>query len=252
MMHVSPDAAGRRASTPRWMAHVSPGSFRATGRFRLSKFTRLIQRRSQRGIPGAFVGEESAGRRQKNLVHVEVGNAAGLKTAKAVVLDVYYSIQRPVVVASRGAAAQRVARAGEHFVAAELNRRGAYAVTFAGNMPNIDILASDADQNRTVMIQVKTRRKGTWHSSSTRGIPRTKKDADNKFWVFVDLPDAPGQPSYFIAPEWWVLNDIYVHHGAYLAKHGGKRAVNPDSTHHAIKHARIEEWRNRWDILGLF
>lgn len=38
---------------------------------------------------------------------------------------------------------QQVARAGEHFVAAELHRRGAYAVTFAGNMPDIDILASD-------------------------------------------------------------------------------------------------------------
>jgi hypothetical protein len=38
---------------------------------------------------------------------------------------------------------QQVARAGEHFVAAELHGRGAYAVTFAGNMPEIDILASD-------------------------------------------------------------------------------------------------------------
>jgi hypothetical protein len=38
---------------------------------------------------------------------------------------------------SRGASNQQVARAGEHFVAAELNKRGAYAVTFAGNMPKI-------------------------------------------------------------------------------------------------------------------
>lgn len=83
---------------------------------------------------------------------------------------------------SRGASAQRVARTGEHFVAAELNRRGAYAVTFAGNMPNIDILASDEAQTRTVMLQVKTRRRGTWHSSTTRGEPRTEDDADGKFW----------------------------------------------------------------------
>ena len=38
---------------------------------------------------------------------------------------------------------QQVARAGEMFVAAEIHRRGGYAVTFAGNMPGIDILASD-------------------------------------------------------------------------------------------------------------
>ena len=35
----------------------------------------------------------------------------------------------------------QVGQAGEHFVAAELHRRGAYAVTFSGNMPNIDILS---------------------------------------------------------------------------------------------------------------
>ena len=52
---------------------------------------------------------------------------------------------------------QQVARAGEHFVAADLNRRGVYTVTFAGNMPKIDVLASDKEQTRTVSIQVKTR-----------------------------------------------------------------------------------------------
>lgn len=47
---------------------------------------------------------------------------------------------------------QQVARAGEQLVAAELHRRGAYAVTFAGNMPRIDILASNTAQTVTVMI----------------------------------------------------------------------------------------------------
>jgi hypothetical protein len=41
---------------------------------------------------------------------------------------------------------QQVGQSGEHFVAAELHRRGAYAVTFSDNMPNIDILTSDVDQ----------------------------------------------------------------------------------------------------------
>ena len=74
-------------------------------------------------------------------------------------------------------------------------------MTFAGNMRNIDILASDSAQQRTVMIQVKTRRKGTWHSSTTRGMPLTEKDADGKFWVFVDLPDAPAHPSFQWCPS---------------------------------------------------
>ena len=52
----------------------------------------------------------------------------------------------------RGASNQQVACTGEHFVAAELNKRGAYAVTFAGNMPKIDLLACNSDQSRTVQI----------------------------------------------------------------------------------------------------
>jgi hypothetical protein len=31
-----------------------------------------------------------------------------------------------------------------------------------------------------------------------------------------------------------------------------KRARSPGSTHHAIDRRRIEEWRDRWDILGIF
>jgi len=41
---------------------------------------------------------------------------------------------------SRGAGNQQVGRAGEYFVVAELNKRGAFAVPFAGNMPKIDFV----------------------------------------------------------------------------------------------------------------
>ena len=48
------------------------------------------------------------------------------------------------------------------FVAAEIHRRGGYAVTFAGDMPGIDILATDASNTRRVSIQVKTKTSGTF------------------------------------------------------------------------------------------
>jgi hypothetical protein len=35
-------------------------------------------------------------------------------------------------------------------------------------------------------------------------------------------------------------------------KHGGQRASNPNSTHHAIDEKRLDEWLGRWDILGIF
>jgi hypothetical protein len=126
-------------------------------------------------------------------------------------------------------------------------------VTFAGNMPRIDILAANTGQTRTAAIQVKTMTARTWQTSITRGREReepTQEDAH--FWIFVELKNPPAQPDFYVVPEWWIENDIYRAHGEYLAKHGGQRARTRKSTHHAIKRSRIEQWRGRWDLLGLF
>jgi hypothetical protein len=48
---------------------------------------------------------------------------------------------------------QQVGSAGEHFVAAEIHRRGGYAVTFSGNMHDIDLLAGDANHDRVISIR---------------------------------------------------------------------------------------------------
>ena len=72
-----------------------------------------------------------------------------------------------------------IGRAGEHYVAAELNRRGAYASPFSGNVPGIDIVATDSEQKRMVYIQVKTKRfaKHRWRASLGHGwkIPQAAK-----------------------------------------------------------------------------
>ena len=154
---------------------------------------------------------------------------------------------------SRGARNQQVARAGEHFVAAELNKRGAFAVTFAGNMPKIDLIACNQDQSRTVHIQVKSKRGGrTWHSSTVGSKPMKPPADETNFWVFVDLGDLDASPRYWVVPDWWIRDNIYRTHQTYLDSHGGKRARNPDSTHHAINESRLEEWQGRWDIFGIF
>ena len=148
---------------------------------------------------------------------------------------------------------QQVGQAGEHFVAAELHRRGAYAVTFSGNMPNIDILASDVDQFRTVAIQVKTKTAGTWHTSILRGEVREEKADEDRFWILVDIgrdPEVP--PAYWVVPEWWMLNHIHVRFRERIAVHGGARLRNPDSKHFAIVPKNVAEWRGRWDLLGIF
>ena len=54
-------------------------------------------------------------------------------------------------------------------------------------------------------------------------------------------------------PERWIENDIVTAHAAYLDKHGGVRpGKNPDSTHHGIPTARVDQWLERWDLLGIF
>lgn len=152
-------------------------------------------------------------------------------------------------------ASDQIGRAGELFVAAEIHRRGGYAVTFSGNMQGIDIFASDAEHQRRITIQVKTKRPGSrdWQTTIARG--RAKEDvpdpeADGRYWVLVDLRAA--YPEFYVMPEWWIRDDIYVSHRDYLAKHGGVRpGKNPDSTHHAIAPARVEQWKGSWATLSI-
>jgi len=95
---------------------------------------------------------------------------------------------------------QQVARAGEMFVAAEIHRRGGYAVTFAGNMPGIDILASDLEDTRRISIQIKTKRSGSWHARFPKDAAECNEDpGETSYWVFVDLGGE--HPVYFIAPD---------------------------------------------------
>jgi hypothetical protein len=157
---------------------------------------------------------------------------------------------------SRGARNQQVGRAGEYFVVAELNKRGAFAVTFAGNMPKIDLMACNQNQSRTVHIQVKTKRGGrSWHSSIIGSRPMRRPTTalnETDFWVFVDLGGLDASPRYWVVPDWWIRNDIYRTHKAYLDSHGGRRARSPNSTHHAIDERRLKDWQERWDVLGIF
>jgi hypothetical protein len=53
-------------------------------------------------------------------------------------------------------------------------------------------------------------------------------------------------------PGMWIRNDIYKRHQDYLAVYGGHRPNNPASEHHLITIARVAEWQDTWDVLGIF
>ena len=71
-----------------------------------------------------------------------------------------------------------IGRAGEHYVAAKLNSLGVYASPFSGNVPGIDIVATDSEQNHIAHIQVKSSSKRTWFGSLRHGwdIPKEAKE----------------------------------------------------------------------------
>ena len=47
-------------------------------------------------------------------------------------------------------------------------------------------------------------------------------------------------------------NNIWEVHTAYLARWEQKHGRQRESQHHGILVNRIEHWRGRWDILGIF
>lgn len=146
---------------------------------------------------------------------------------------------------------QQVGRAGELFVAAELNRRGAIATLFLTNTPRVDVVASDGHQQRTVYIQVKTKgphsKVWQWNYEMAKNEAKHAKESD--FIVLVDLAEPTGIPSYYVAPLRELAATVAQAHEAWLNSHGGQRPRTPMSTHTSITIAQVAQWYRRWDIL---
>jgi hypothetical protein len=113
------------------------------------------------------------------------------------------------------------------------------------------ISAKNSNQTRKFRILVKTRRSGSWQASTDDAKVADEKKDENHFWVFVDIEGSKKDADFYIVPEWWIQNNIHQVHHAYLSRHGGTRKKNPNSKHHSIKWDRLEEWRNRWDLLKI-
>ena len=153
----------------------------------------------------------------------------------------------------------RVGIAGEYFVAAELNRRGATAVTLTTNMPEVDVVATDPSRSRTIYIQVKTKMTGrtkrtgkptgNWHSRTWEG---NKSPKPEHFWAFVSIPQSRQEPpSYWIVSDDWMREDIKNNHAAWLLHTGGRRPRGSNSDHHGISEGRLKGWEDSWDILDI-
>ena len=141
-----------------------------------------------------------------------------------------------------------VARRGIELVRSEIEHRGG-TPTPAGDTRDRNRLNVRRKDGTQFSAYVKTRTSGDWQTDQRRGHVREVEPEESSFWILVDVSAVPAD--FYVVPESWMENDIYEAHQKYLAKHGGRRAINPAATHHAIRTPRVVEWRNRWDLLGL-
>lgn len=148
---------------------------------------------------------------------------------------------------------------GEHIVVAELGRREIIATPFAGNVPDIDILAYHG--GRSIPIQVKALAKGAWSFQMQSfceismdgdrqiiGNPIERADSETVF-VFVHIGDRLGADVFYIL-TWQQLRDLAISlHGQFLARNNGQRPRNPTSMHVGILPSHLEKFRGNWEII---
>ena len=144
--------------------------------------------------------------------------------------------------------------AGEHFVAAELARRGFLVTLTRGNAPGVDILAYWPPTQRTVACQVKA---SDGRRKKTGGWILTPKDEDAKlirsnFFVFVHMPGDLGAPQYSVVPSATVAAIIRADFEAWVSspgKNGRKRSPKNGIRHFADKEGK---WAGCWNLIEEF
>ena len=150
---------------------------------------------------------------------------------------------------------------GEYLACAELCRRGLLATTFTGNVPELDILATDKDL-QTVPIQVKGNAKGNWQlnvrkflkidydeETEIQTIIRKWDFRDSKLvYIFVKVV-GQGKDEFYILRLQDLQEIVFEDYTQYLKKHGGRRPKNPKTMHFAASIKHLAGYRDNWKLL---
>ena len=154
---------------------------------------------------------------------------------------------------------QLAGQIGESLVVAELGRRGIVATGFAGNVPDIDLLGYR--NGHTIALQVKSVRTGSISFDAKRFmtiefkgnmqiITDTPPTLDAALiFVFVGIGQRIGEDRFFILDQGALQTIVRSNHAAWLAKHGGIRPKNPQSTHTAVSLLNLEQYRDNWPLI---
>lgn len=152
-----------------------------------------------------------------------------------------------------GASNQLTRQIGEHLVTAELGRRGIIATPFAGNVPNIDILAFA--NGVAVPIQVKAIRGDSWQFDIRTFLSVTESDKGQRvlglnmaldrkiFCVFVALGSSAAEDEFYLFRLGW-LQDYFKR-----TFRGRKPPKNIRSFHCAIWKRDVKKHLGQWRVV---
>ena len=152
-----------------------------------------------------------------------------------------------------GLSTQLTGQIGEHLVTAELGRRGIIATPFAGNVPDIDILAHA--NGITGHIQVKAINKDSWQfdirkflniklTDKGQKVLGINKSLDRKIvCVFVSLGPELGEDKFFIFRWGWLQEYFFERYK------GRKPPHNIKSFHCAIWVRDMGRHLNKWRLI---
>ena len=160
---------------------------------------------------------------------------------------------------SRDFSKQLSGQIGEALVVAELGRMGVFATAFAGNVPDIDILAYK--DGKSVAVQVKAWKSGSISFDAKRFLDITfqgdkqtvqgiHRDISRlPIYVFVRVADVIGKDEFFVLDQHTLAGLVAEGYKSFLNIHQGVRPKNPLTTHNSVTLAQLLPFKGNWDLL---
>ncbi len=149
-----------------------------------------------------------------------------------------------------------VANAGEHYVVAELLKRGAVAALVPRNVPSIDVLATKGSKTVRIRVKTKSAQYDDWQWVIKKdGTIFRELELKDDFTVLVDLAEATRDLRFYVVPtariDKWLRDD----HERWLSTPGRNgRKHDPENTKRHLNTRKrekdleqyLEAWNGIW------
>lgn len=153
---------------------------------------------------------------------------------------------------------------GEYLACAELGRRGLIATSFAGNVPEFDLIVAD-ESLRTLPIQVKTSRGDSWPTSgkawidieidevNRRQIDHGDIEITNPDLIYICVMlaevDSGYRDQFFILTKRDLQTICAANYRRWMDKHQWRRPRNFRSLDNRYYLANLEPYEDNWDLI---